>query len=178
MKVLVTAASKHGSTLEIGQAIARALASRGVPADVRRVGEVDSLAGYDGVVVGSGVYAGHWLALARDFIQRSVGQLRERPVWLFSSGPTGNEPAPVGDPAGVAGLIDLVRPRAHRVFAGRLESRDLGVGEKLIVKVVRAPFGDFRDWPAIEAWAGEIAAELQVGVDPAAVPELAGTTAG
>ena len=76
----------------------------------------------------------------------------------------GDPPVPAGDPAGVAALIELLHPRGHRVFPGRLVGDDLGLGEKLIVKVVRAPFGDFRDWPAIEAWANEIAAELRTGV--------------
>ena len=160
MKVLVTTASKHHSTLEIGQAVGRALAGDGIVADVLAAEEVDTIAGYDAVVVGSGVYAGNWLAPARDFIQRCLGQLRERPVWMFSSGPMGDPPLPAGDPSGVAALIELIHPRGHRVFAGRLDGADLGLGEKLIVKAVRAPFGDFRDWAAIEAWADEIAAEL------------------
>jgi menaquinone-dependent protoporphyrinogen oxidase len=161
MTVLVTVASRHQSTLEIGQAIGRALAERGVPVDVRLPEEVDGLSGYEAVIVGSGVYAGHWLAPARDFIARCATQLRQRPVWLFSSGPMGDPPRPVGDPEGVAALIDAVRPREHRVFSGRLESGDLGFGEKLILKAVRAPLGDFRDWPAIEAWATEIAGALR-----------------
>jgi len=160
MRILVTVASKHQSTLEIGQAIGRALAASGILADVRPAEEVDTLTGYDAVIVGSGVYAGNWLAPARDVIQRCLSQLRERPVWMFSSGPMGDPPKPEGDPAGVAALIELVRPRGHRVFSGRLESSDLGLGEKLIVKAVRAPFGDYRDWPAIEAWSTEIATEL------------------
>jgi menaquinone-dependent protoporphyrinogen oxidase len=163
MRILVTVASKHQSTLEIGRAIGRALSAAGVLADVRPAEEVDTLTGYDAVVVGSGIYAGNWLGPARDFVERCVGQLRERPVWLFSSGPMGDPPVPAGDPAGVRALIDLIHPRGHSVFAGRLESGDLGFGEKLIVKAVRAPFGDFRDWAAIEAWARDIAVELGVG---------------
>jgi menaquinone-dependent protoporphyrinogen oxidase len=171
MKILVTVASKHRSTLEIGQAVGRALASHGIAADVCPAAEVDTVAGYDAVILGSGVYAGNWLAPARDFITRCLGQLRERPVWLFSSGPMGDPPLPSGDPAGVAALIELVHPRGHRVFAGRLDSADLGFGEKLIIKAVRAPLGDFRDWPAIQAWADEIAAEL------GAIDEVPGTMA-
>lgn len=176
MRVLVTVASKHQSTLEIGRAIGRALARHGIVTDVRPCQEVDILSGYDAVVLGSGVYAGNWLAPARDLVQRCAGQLRERPVWLFSSGPMGNPPVPPGDPAGIAAIIDLVGPRDHRVFAGRLEGSDLGIGEKLIIKAVRAPYGDFRDWPAIEAWADEIAAGLgTTGTEQARETELAVT---
>jgi menaquinone-dependent protoporphyrinogen oxidase len=50
--------------------------------------------------------------------------------------------------------------RGHRVFVGKLNPGDLGFGERLMAKVVKAPEGDFRDWDAIRAWAREIAAAL------------------
>ena len=171
MTVLVTVASKHQSTLEIGQAIGRALEASGIPVDVRPPQELEDLTSYEAVIVGSGVYAGNWLAPARDLLERCATQLRERPVWLFSSGPMGSPPVPAGDPTGVAALIESIRPRGHQVFAGRLDKSDLGLGEKLILKVVRSPFGDFRDWPAIGAWAAEIATELRPAI--AAEPKVA-----
>ena len=169
MTVLVTVASRHHSTLEIGQAIGRALAERGIPTDVVPAEEVDDVLSYEAVVLGSGVYAGNWLAPARDLVARCTMQLRERPVWFFSSGPMGDPPVPAGEPAGVAALKDLIRPLDHRVFSGRLTGDGLGLGEKLIVKAVRAPFGDYRDWPAVDAWAAEIAAVLRPA--PAVAPE-------
>ena len=45
----------------------------------------------------------------------------------------------------------------HRVFAGRLTESELGAGERLIIKMVRAPFGDFRSWDDITDWATAIA---------------------
>jgi menaquinone-dependent protoporphyrinogen oxidase len=36
----------------------------------------------------------------------------------------------------------------------------LGFGERAIAVAFRAPEGDFRDWPAIEAWAAAIADSL------------------
>jgi len=167
MTVLVTVATKHQSTLEIGQAIGRALAERGIPADVVPAEEIDAVTPYEAVIIGSGVYAGNWLAPARDLIARCAMQLRERPVWLFSSGPMGDPLLPAGEPAGVATLKELIRPRGHQVFPGRLDSGDLGLGEKIIIKAVRAPYGDYRDWPAVEAWAAEIAAALRTPAAPA-----------
>ena len=43
MKVLVTTATRHRSTLEIGQALGRALAADGIVTDVRPVEEVDTI---------------------------------------------------------------------------------------------------------------------------------------
>jgi hypothetical protein len=57
-------------------------------------------------------------------------------------------------------LIELGRARGHRVFAGRLERGSLGFAERAAAKAVHAPEGDCRDWDAIDAFAGETAAEL------------------
>jgi menaquinone-dependent protoporphyrinogen IX oxidase len=65
-KVLVSAASKHGATAEIGQVIAEQLAGHGVRTVVLPPGEVGAVGDYDDVVVGSAVYTGHWLDEAKD----------------------------------------------------------------------------------------------------------------
>ena len=176
MTILVAVASRHHSTFEIGQAIGRTLVGLGVPADVLTVEEVEGVGGYDAVVLGSGVYAGNWLPAARDFVSRCASGLTDRPVWLFSSGPMGDPPKPAGDPSGIAAIVERIQPRGHRVFPGRLDGSDLGFGEKLVIKAVRAPLGDFRDWPAVESWAAEIAAALD---SPAGVaPEPVGAARG
>ncbi|MFA9271142.1 flavodoxin domain-containing protein [Svornostia abyssi] len=161
MRVLVTAASKHGSTEEIGQAIVEELDRRGIVADFLVPEAVRSVDGFDAVVVGSAVYAGHWLKPARDLIDRIGPDLRDRAVWLFSSGPVGEpEPKPDGDPADVDDLIETVGAREHVVFPGRIKREELGFAERAIVRALRVPDGDFRDWVAIDAWAGSIAAVL------------------
>ena len=44
-------------------------------AEMRRVEEVTSLDGYDAVVLGSSVYAGHWLRRARVFVDTFEAEL-------------------------------------------------------------------------------------------------------
>ena len=51
--------------------------------------------------------------------------------------------------------------RDHRVFAGRIEKRQLSFAEKAIMAVVRAPEGDFRSWEDTKEWAAGIARTLQ-----------------
>ena len=46
------------------------------------------------------------------------------------------------------------------MFFGALDHEKLGFGERMMVKAVKAPQGDFRDWDAIAAWADEIASDL------------------
>lgn len=59
MKILVTAASKHGATAEIAKAIAEALQTRGLEVTVASVEQVDRIDGYGAFVLMSAVYAGH-----------------------------------------------------------------------------------------------------------------------
>ena len=157
MKVLVTAASKHGTTAEIAEAIAKVLRANDLEVDIIDPDAVTSIADYDAVVLGSGVYAGHWLKPARAFVDRHEGALRDRPVFLFSSGPIGDPPRPLEDPAEVATIDEATMALDHRVFAGRLTESELGPGERLIIKMVGAPFGDFRSWDDIDDWARAIA---------------------
>lgn len=165
MRVLITAASRHGATHEIADVIAAGLERRGVEAEVQRTEELTSLDGYDAFVIGSAVYVGRWLDTARELVESNASALAERPVWLFSSGPLGPPDAlkPEGEPVDVGALAETVRAEDHRIFAGRLDRNLLSFGEKAVVLAVRAPEGDFRDWEAIDAFAGEIAGLLERG---------------
>jgi menaquinone-dependent protoporphyrinogen oxidase len=160
MRVLVTVASKHGSSTEIAGVIGDVLMKRGLEVSVLAPDSVHSIEGYDAVIIGSGVYAGHWLGPAKLFVERNRELFARRPVWLFSSGPIGDPAKPVGDPADAAAMIEATHARGHRVFAGRLDKADLSFPETLIIKAVRAPEGDYRGWDEVRAWADEIAREL------------------
>jgi menaquinone-dependent protoporphyrinogen oxidase len=59
MRVLVTAATKYGATTEIAQAIAETLGEHGLEPTIVPPERVEGVDGYDAVVVGSAVYAGH-----------------------------------------------------------------------------------------------------------------------
>jgi len=65
MRVLVTAASRHGATHEIAAAIAAGLVRRGVEAQACPVAGLDGLDGYDAYVIGSAVYVGRPVSIAR-----------------------------------------------------------------------------------------------------------------
>jgi menaquinone-dependent protoporphyrinogen oxidase len=160
MRILVSTASKHGATAEIGDAIGQALRAGGADVVTLPPERVATLDGFDAVVLGSAVYAGRWLDSAKDFLARHEAALKSRPVWLFSSGPLGDPPMPAGDPADMASLRSF-SAQEPRVFAGQLDKGGLGLVERAMVAAVRAPEGDFRQWDEIRAWAGEILAALQ-----------------
>lgn len=159
-QVLIATASRHGSTFDIADEIARVLARRGCVVVDKAADEVDSIDRFDAVIVGSAVYMGRWLPEALSFVTRHATELATRSVWLFSSGPIGDPPQPEGNPQGVAEMVQRIGALGHRVFPGRLETDRLGLGEKVIAGMLRAPKGDFRDFPAVTGWAGEIADTL------------------
>ena len=170
MRVLVSVASRHGSTAEIADRIGEVLKAAGIDADIRPPDQVASVAHYDSVILGSGVYAGRWLGPAKQLAERESADLKSRPVWLFSSGPVGDPAKPAADPVDV----DLVRKWTdaidHRVFPGKLDRQELGFGERAIVLAVHAAEGDFRPWDDVTAWAEGIVRTLQASrVGPAPV---------
>jgi menaquinone-dependent protoporphyrinogen oxidase len=157
MRILVTAATKYGATGEIAQAIGAVLSERGLDTTVVPPEQVQGLDDYDAVVLGSAVYAGHWLQPARELVDRSSEALAARPVWLFSSGPIGDPPKPEEDSVDVAEIMGATKAREHRVFAGKLVKKQLRFPDKAIAAALRVPEGDFRDWEEVKAWAAEIA---------------------
>jgi menaquinone-dependent protoporphyrinogen oxidase len=163
MKILVASASKHGSTAEIAGAIGERLSMDGHDVDVRPAEAVEGVAGYDAIVLGSGVYAGHWLDAAKKLIERDGAVLAARQVWLFSSGPIGDPAKPDGEPSEVADLVARTGAVGHRVFAGKIDRHELGFAERAILAVVKAPEGDFRPWDAVHGWAVEIGGVLRSG---------------
>jgi menaquinone-dependent protoporphyrinogen oxidase len=172
--VLVAYATKHGATAGIAEKIGEVLRDAGLACDVKLAGTVADLAPYQAVVLGSAVYMGAWRKEAVKLLKTQEAQLAQRSVWLFSSGPMGE-----GDvqelmkgwrfPTKLQPIADRIQPRDIVVFHGVVDPKEMNFFERWIIKNVKSPVGDFRDWEAIAAWAGTIAAALQ--------PERAAETA-
>ena len=174
MEILVAYATRHGATAGIAERIAAVLTGSGLPTEARAVEEVPSVDPYDAVVLGGAAYMFHWLKEASAFIDRNRRLLAERPVWLFSSGPLGTDPVNekgedqlvVSVPKEFPRYRAELHPRGEQVFFGALDpsAQPIGVAERLMHLMPAArdalPHGDFRDWPAIDAWADGIAADL------------------
>jgi menaquinone-dependent protoporphyrinogen oxidase len=144
MNVLVTAATLHGATLEIAEAIADVLRKRGLDAAVLAPEEVASVVDFDAVIIGSAVYTGHWLKPAKELVERSAGELADRPVWLFSSGPVGDPSRKLAqkmgeDPVDLAAVREMMRAEGHQMFGGKLEKRNLSHSSAGRPNSVQAP---------------------------------------
>ena len=179
MKVLVSYASRTGSTKGIAEFIGDKLRDRGVQASVEDVSSVRAPEGYDAYVVGSAVYMFHWMKEAKQFLSRNRRAFAGKPVWLFSSGPVGTDRAnakgqdlldvSVSGPRELDELRGITNFRDHKVFFGALDGSKLTGVTGMMYRMARRseearksmPEGDFRDWNVIGAWADAIADGLQ-----------------
>ena len=161
-RVLVAYASKMGSNAEIADAIAAVLTEAGLEAEAVPARDVKGVEAYDAIVLGSALYAAHWRRDAHRFVARRRDALRDKPLWLWSSGPLDWTLAVKDQPpaANVLEIMGDVPFRRHRTFGGRLDPSLPGVDEQILKT---HPVGDFRDWKAIRTYAAEIAAALASG---------------
>lgn len=166
--VLVTYASKHGATAEIAQTIARVMRQFDLEVTSHRIEQVNKdISNYDALVLGSAVYFGDWLEEARIFIKQHQQTLAHIPVWLFASGPTGEDDAfalvnGTVIPDSIRESVDFIQPREVKIFHGKIDLRRLPGDERQIIKAARVPRGDFRDWDEIKQWAMGISRALTV----------------
>lgn len=154
MTTMVVVASKHGSTVEIGERIASVLSARGVKAHVKDVGEAGPwLYETDNVVVGIPVYRQKLMGEGALFLEANRTELSGKPMFLFAVGG-----GPTLDPK----LVDQLKQFPHRevtYFQGAMDESKMSFWEKLQLRVAKAPSdADFRDWPAIEDWANGLLA--------------------
>ncbi|WP_328675113.1 flavodoxin domain-containing protein [Streptomyces sp. NBC_00343] len=165
-RALVAYGTKNGSTQGIAEAVADALRTHGIEAEVYPASEVSDVTPYDVVVLGGALYAGRWHGDAVRFARRHRAALLDRAVWLFSSGPLDasadeRDIPPVRGARRAAMRLDA---RQHVTFGGRLEAGARGLMARMIVESGRG--GDFRDFDRISSWATGIAqasaAEAQV----------------
>jgi menaquinone-dependent protoporphyrinogen oxidase len=160
-KVLVTYASKYGSTGGVADAIGKELCSKDVATDVVLIKNASNVGSYQGVVIGSAIYMGKWMSEAVDFVKKNKDKLRQMPVAYFLvcmtlSQPTEKNRAEVMsymDP--ILKAVPEIKPVGIGTFAGALDYKNLSWLNKKILKSKGTPEGDFRDWNAIRTWARE-----------------------
>ncbi|MDZ7333486.1 MAG: flavodoxin domain-containing protein [candidate division KSB1 bacterium] len=168
-KVLVAYATKYGATAGIAEKIGQVLGRAGFATDVLPADRVKNLDAYRAVILGSAVYIGRWRKAAAKFLKSNEKVLANKLVWLFSSGPTdkGNiEELMKGwrFPTSLQPIADRIHPKDIAIFHGATDIDKLSWLDKWMIKKVKAPIGDFRDWEAISNWAAAIAEELKARV--------------
>lgn len=159
-RVLVTYASRMGSTAEIGEAIAERLRAAGLDVTVVPVGQAPEPEGFDAVVCGSAIYATRWDKAARHYIRQHRQALAERPTWLFESGPCGDSAGQRHETsASVLRLAEDIGSSPPQVFGGNL---DPARAKTRIARWVASSdlAGDYRNWDQIRDWADGIGRQV------------------
>ena len=163
--VLVTYATRYGSTEEVAQAIAASLRRTGLEVDVRPARKVSTLEGYSAVLLGAPLYMFRWHKDALRFLRRRREALEALPVAVFALGPIHDEEKEWVD---VRTQLDKAlakfpwfAPSNIGIFGGKFDPGRLRLPHSLLPPMRRMPASDIRDWAAIDAWAAAVASTLK-----------------
>jgi menaquinone-dependent protoporphyrinogen oxidase len=164
-RILVAYATRAGSTAEVADAIGKKLAAGGAMVDVKPVKKVQSIDGYQSVVLGSAIRFGNPLPEMTDFVYTHKDELRKVPAAYFIVCFILRENTEENRKTANAYLDPLrteVTPVDVGLFAGKMDYSKLSSWETFIVKyIVKAPEGDLRDWKQINDWATNLLPKLQ-----------------
>jgi len=154
-RVLVTYATRAGSTAEVAAAVAESLGARGYAVDIKPVKDQPSLAGCDAVVVGSAIRMGAWLPEAVEFVKTNQAALNALPTALFTVHMLNAGDDEAGQTARQA-YLNTVRPLLNGAeevyFAGKFDFSRLSFLDRALAKLVKAVESDHRDWAKIRGW--------------------------
>lgn len=169
-KVLVTYASRTGSTGGVAEAIGRALCDAGFDVDTRLVKHAGDISAYSAVVLGSAVNRASWLSEAIEFAEKNREALAKVPVAYFLTCVTLYYDTEEARKAArsymepVLKAVPEVRPVGCGYFGGTLDYSKLSMVVRMVMKSKMKekgiPEGDFRRWDAIGAWAKGVAGQF------------------
>jgi menaquinone-dependent protoporphyrinogen oxidase len=162
--VLVVYGTKTGCTAGIAEQIGATLAEAGLTAEVHPVEKAPEPSGYRAVIVGSGVRAGNWHGAVKEWVTTHAEALASRPVAMFTACLTmasdpdkADEVRAYTDPL----LAETgITPIDIGLFAGMNEPKAFSLPERLIMKAMKAPQGDFRNYEAVAEWTRGVAERM------------------
>lgn len=169
-KILVTYASRGGSTQGVAHTIGAELVKQGFDLDLRYLLDVKDIKSYQVVILGAPIRMGRWLSEAQHFLSVHEQILKQKQVAFFVVSMTMHE----DNPENRAKVLEMITPCLNIItpvdiglFAGAVKPDKLKLFWRLLVKLMRVPEGDFRDYEAIRLWAEQLARQIK----PAAVKD-------
>jgi len=168
MRVLVAFETGHGTTQETAEAVAEVMRERGADVDFMRCRKVESLDGYDAVVVAAPIWFMTYLRPARTFLTRHEEELAQMPVAMCFASLSGSidkyqkdvderirpkvlSIAPSVEPVDCASLPGVISyPKYNAIMRQWIRA---------LIAVSGGPTSgvtDYRDWDAIREWAARM----------------------
>ena len=168
-KILVTYATRTGSTTGVAEAIAKTLREHGAQVDVIPMRKATDVISYQAVVAGSAIQNRQRLPEAVQFVKTHQTTLNQKPFAMFAVCMTlamkNGESYRPQISEWLAPVRRLVRPVSEGIFSGALDiSKIPSFGDRLKFRLSVAfgvwSEGDHRNWGAIRAWAESLPAKL------------------
>lgn len=168
--ILVTYATRYGSTQEVAETIAAELNKVGLPTEIQPMRKVRTLDGYRAVILGAPIYIGRLHKDGRSFLARHHDALKAKSVALFALGPTNNAQEEWQNVRQqfeqILAQVAWLKPMTTELFGGKFDPAALRFPDSLLTLLPASPIrnmpaSDIRDWTAIRAWANGLAEKLQ-----------------
>lgn len=169
--ILVTYATRAGSTTGVAEAIGKVFTEAGATVDVLPMHDVQDISTYDAVIAGSAINGNQWLPEALRFMEIHRADLSKKPFAAFmvcitlSMKDADKYRESIKD--WMAPVRALVPPVSEGYFAGALDFNKLAKNRETFM--LRIPVfmriwkeGDHREWDKVQAWAREVAPLLNV----------------
>lgn len=162
--ILVTWATRYGSTEEVAHAVADDLLQQGLAVNAQPMNEVSSLDRYSAIVIGCALYIGRLHKDARRFLATHREAILRRPTGIFVLGPVHADAKEFAS-AEQQMKKELAKfpwfvPVAQQVIGGRFDPQKLGF-TRFLPALRNIAASDARNWDAIHAWAGNLPAALR-----------------
>jgi menaquinone-dependent protoporphyrinogen oxidase len=166
-RVLVTFATRGGSTRELAEQVAQVLELSGLAVDLQPVTAPIDSTSYDAVVLGSALYFQRLMPEALRFLTSHATVLASRPLVIFSVGAEMRKGTPVARAAAETWVrqslsgIPQIQPIVLEHFAGAVELRRLGFWWRLLVLITLGERGDWRDITRVRTWSTALLPHLE-----------------
>lgn len=162
-QILVTYATRAGSTAEVAACVAEELRAAGAQVETLSLKAMQDIHSYDAVIIGSAIRMGRWLPEAVEFVKTHRERLSQIPTAYFLVSGFLCEDTPEMRKTVLAYLAPvraLHEPTCIGLFAGKMDYRKLRWLDRTIAKGVKFAECDWRNWEAIRTWARQLSSML------------------
>ena len=173
VSILVTYATRTGSTKGVAEAIAKTITENGLSVDLLPMQDVKDLTTYQALIVGSAIQNRQWLPEAMQFLQAHRSTLAQKRVATFTLCMTlamknGKKYRP-DIMEWLSPVRRAVNPVSEGLFAGILDISKIPSFSDRLKFRLSVLFGvwsegDHRDWDAIQVWAKDLPQKLGLEV--------------